>query len=85
MRQHCATQMVVLYLETSGVGDECLPTGGIRADRGLSLSLWSVFSQMIVWSWNYVAKKKKKPKNRHTLNVGHAAMICGGHHIMSGS
>lgn len=46
-----------------------------RADRELSLSLWSVFSQIIAWPC----------KRRHILNVGHFVMTCGGHHIMSGS
>lgn len=52
-----------------------------RANRELSLSLWSVFSHMMIWPWNYIEKKKKKPYPECL----HLVMTCGGHPIMSGS
>lgn len=80
MRQHCATQMVVLYLETSGVGAECLPAREYEQIEGYNH--YGLFFSQTVYGLGIMLQKKKK--KRHTLNVGHAAMTCGGHHICQG-
>ena len=90
VRRHCATPMDILYLEASGVENECLLITGTYLwqeyeNTEFLQSRQSVIIITMAYFWSDDDMSLELGYNRNVLNLGHFVITHGGHHLMLGS